>query len=124
MGVIFYLSNNFCNAASAFIHIFISTLFFELVFISTLNKQLAVLKFSLTEYRCEENETTRDGLYVAERKEHDETKQALLKAQERNWELLRKVDDSEKTINKMLENAQRFLSCFYYLDSWALFTEA
>ena len=98
--------------------------FFELVFISTLNKQLAVLKFSLTEYRCEENATTRDGLYVAERKEHDETKQALLKAQERNWELLRKVDDSEKTINKMLENAQRFLSCFYYLDSWALFTEA
>jgi len=57
--------------------------------------------------RCEENATTRDGLYVAERKEHDETKQALLKAQERNWELLRKVDDSEKTINKMLENAQR-----------------
>ncbi|XP_039837348.1 myosin-9-like isoform X9 [Panicum virgatum] len=57
--------------------------------------------------RCEENATTRDGLYVAERKEHDETKQALSKAQERNWELLRKVDDSEKTINKMLENAQR-----------------
>jgi hypothetical protein len=114
VGVIFYLSNNFCNAASAFIHIFISILYNE----------LAVLEFLLTEYRCEENATTRDGLYVAERKEHDETKQALLKAQERNWELLRKVDDSEKTINKMLENAQRFLSCFYYLDSWALFTEA
>ncbi|RCV16773.1 hypothetical protein SETIT_3G164800v2 [Setaria italica] len=57
--------------------------------------------------RCEENATTRDALYVAERQEHDQTKQALLKAQERNWELLRKVDDSEKTINKMLENAQR-----------------
>ncbi|WVZ99419.1 hypothetical protein U9M48_044721 [Paspalum notatum var. saurae] len=57
--------------------------------------------------RCEENATTRDALYAAERKEHDQTKQALSKFQERNWELLRKVDDSEKTINKMLENAQR-----------------
>ncbi|KAJ1263831.1 hypothetical protein BS78_09G217000 [Paspalum vaginatum] len=57
--------------------------------------------------RCEENASTRDALYVAERREHDQTKQALSKSQERNWELLRKVDDSEKTINKMLENAQR-----------------
>ncbi|OEL35583.1 Myosin-17, partial [Dichanthelium oligosanthes] len=57
--------------------------------------------------KCEENATTRDALYVAERQEHDRTKQALSKAQERNWELLRKLDDSEKTINKMLENAQR-----------------
>ncbi|KAF8727395.1 hypothetical protein HU200_019000 [Digitaria exilis] len=47
------------------------------------------------------------ALYVAERQEHDQTKQALSKTQETNWELLRKVDDSEKTINKMLENAQR-----------------
>ncbi|CAN6327466.1 unnamed protein product [Urochloa humidicola] len=69
------------------------------------NKTNDLLQGSLK--RCEENATTRDALYVAERQEHDQTKQALSKAQERNWELLRKVDDSEKTINKMLENAQR-----------------
>jgi myosin-5 len=74
-----------------------------------------VLEFSLAEYRCEDNTSTRDALYVAERQEHDQTKQALSKAQERNGELLRKVDDSEKTINKMLENAQRFLSRCHYL---------
>lgn len=74
-----------------------------------------MLEFSFAEYRCEENATTRDALYVAERQEHDQTKQALSKAQERNVEFLRKVDDSEKTINKMLENAQRFLSCYHYL---------
>lgn len=74
-----------------------------------------MLEFLFTEYRCEENATTRDALYVAERQEHDQTKQALSKTQETNWELLRKVDDSEKTINKMLENAQRFLSCCHYL---------
>ncbi|CAL4902054.1 unnamed protein product [Urochloa decumbens] len=69
------------------------------------NKTNDLLQDSLK--RCEENATTRDALYVTERQEHDQTKQALSKAQERNWELLRKVDDSEKTINKMLENAQR-----------------
>ncbi|CAL5096008.1 unnamed protein product [Urochloa decumbens] len=69
------------------------------------NKTNDLLQDSLK--RCEENATTRDALYVAERQEHDQTKQALSKAQERNWELLRKVDDSDKTINKMLENAQR-----------------
>jgi hypothetical protein len=81
------------------------------------HNKLTVLEFSLTEYRCEENASTRDALYVAERQEHDQTKKALLKAQERNWELLRKVDDSEKTINKMLENAQRSLSYCHNLYS-------
>ncbi|KAF0924298.1 hypothetical protein E2562_009998 [Oryza meyeriana var. granulata] len=57
--------------------------------------------------RFEENAATRDALYVAERQEHDQTKQALSKSQERNWELLRKVDEAEKSINKLLENAQR-----------------
>ncbi|XP_010231102.1 myosin-11 isoform X2 [Brachypodium distachyon] len=57
--------------------------------------------------RFEENATTRDALYVAERQEHDQTKQALSKSQERNLELLRKVDESEKSINKLLENVQR-----------------
>lgn len=74
-----------------------------------------MLEFLLAEYRCEDSTTTRDALYVAERQEHGQTKQALSKAQERNLELLRKVDDSEKTLNKMLENAQRFLSCCHYL---------
>ncbi|XP_021303107.1 myosin-17 isoform X4 [Sorghum bicolor] len=69
------------------------------------NKTIDLLQDSLK--RCEDNTSTRDALYVAERQEHDQTKQALSKAQERNGELLRKVDDSEKTINKMLENAQR-----------------
>nr|AGT17069.1 hypothetical protein SHCRBa_198_P02_F_140 [Saccharum hybrid cultivar R570] len=69
------------------------------------NKTIDLLQDSLK--RCEDNATTRDALYVAEKQEHDQTKQALSKAQERNLELLRKVDDSEKTINKMLENAQR-----------------
>ncbi|XP_015693143.1 myosin-9-like isoform X2 [Oryza brachyantha] len=57
--------------------------------------------------RFEENATTRDALYVAERQEHDQTKQSLSKSQERNWELLRKVDEAEKSINRLLENAQR-----------------
>uniref|UniRef100_A0A0D9WJ42 Myosin motor domain-containing protein n=1 Tax=Leersia perrieri TaxID=77586 RepID=A0A0D9WJ42_9ORYZ len=57
--------------------------------------------------RFEDNATTRDALYVAERQEHDQTKQSLSKSQERNWELLRKVDEAEKSINKLLENAQR-----------------
>ncbi|XP_066368156.1 myosin-17-like isoform X10 [Miscanthus floridulus] len=69
------------------------------------NKTIDLLQDSLK--RCVDNATTRDALYVAEKQEHDQTKQALSKAQERNLELLRKVDDSEKTINKMLENAQR-----------------
>ncbi|KAG8086217.1 hypothetical protein GUJ93_ZPchr0010g8727 [Zizania palustris] len=57
--------------------------------------------------RFEENATARDDLYVAERQEHDLTKQSLSKSQERNWELLRKVDEAEKSINKLLENVQR-----------------
>ncbi|XP_023156085.1 myosin-11 isoform X10 [Zea mays] len=69
------------------------------------NKTIELLQDSLK--RCEDSTTTRDALYVAERQEHGQTKQALSKAQERNLELLRKVDDSEKTLNKMLENAQR-----------------
>ncbi|KAK3138149.1 hypothetical protein QOZ80_5AG0365180 [Eleusine coracana subsp. coracana] len=61
--------------------------------------------------RFEETATTRDALYVAERQEHDQTKQALSKAQERHWELLRKLDDAEKSINKLLENVQRSDEC-------------
>ncbi|KAL6610563.1 hypothetical protein ACP70R_040532 [Stipagrostis hirtigluma subsp. patula] len=57
--------------------------------------------------RFEENATTREAIYVAQRQEHDQTKEALSKAQERNWELLRKADDAEKSINKLLENVQR-----------------
>ncbi|KAM0843588.1 hypothetical protein ACQ4PT_057616 [Festuca glaucescens] len=57
--------------------------------------------------RFEENATTKDALYVAEKQEHDQTKQALSNYQEKNWELLKKVDESEKSINKLLENVQR-----------------
>lgn len=76
--------------------------------------KLTIVKILFTECRFEENATTRDALYVVERQEHDQTKQALSKSQERNWELLRKVDEAEKSINKLLENVQRFLSyCDY-----------
>ncbi|KAK3134970.1 hypothetical protein QOZ80_5BG0413040 [Eleusine coracana subsp. coracana] len=69
------------------------------------NRTNGLLQDSLK--RFEETATTRDALYVAERQEHDQTKQALSKAQERHWELLRKLDDAEKSINKLLENVQR-----------------
>ncbi|CAM0954276.1 unnamed protein product [Alopecurus aequalis] len=57
--------------------------------------------------RSEENATTRDALYVAEKQEHDHTKQALSNYQGKNWELLKKADESERSINKLLENVQR-----------------
>uniref|UniRef100_A0ACD5T7Z5 Uncharacterized protein n=1 Tax=Avena sativa TaxID=4498 RepID=A0ACD5T7Z5_AVESA len=57
--------------------------------------------------RSEENATTRDALYVAEKQEHDQTKQALSNYQEKNWELLKKVDESERSIIKLQENVQR-----------------
>uniref|UniRef100_A0ACD5TEB0 Uncharacterized protein n=1 Tax=Avena sativa TaxID=4498 RepID=A0ACD5TEB0_AVESA len=57
--------------------------------------------------RSEENATTRDALYLAEKQEHDQTKQALSNYQEKNWELLKKVDESERSITKLQENVQR-----------------
>ncbi|KAL5231718.1 hypothetical protein ABZP36_030494 [Zizania latifolia] len=71
------------------------------------NEELQKNDIFFTKYRFEENATARDDLYVAERQEHDQTKQSLSKSQERNWELLRKVDEAEKSINKLLENVQR-----------------
>jgi myosin-5 len=73
--------------------------------LADVNRTNDILQDSLK--RFEENVTTRDALYLAERQEHDETKQSLSKSQERNWELLQKVDEAEKRINKLLENAQR-----------------
>uniref|UniRef100_A0A0E0A235 Myosin motor domain-containing protein n=1 Tax=Oryza glumipatula TaxID=40148 RepID=A0A0E0A235_9ORYZ len=73
--------------------------------LADINRTNDILQDSLK--RFEENVTTRDALYLAERQEHDETKQSLSKSQERNWELLQKVDEAEKRINKLLENAQR-----------------
>ncbi|KAL6851666.1 hypothetical protein ACP4OV_020230 [Aristida adscensionis] len=69
------------------------------------NKTNDLLQNSLK--RFEENATAKEATYLAERKEHDQTKEALSKAQERNGELLKKVDDAEKSINKLLENVQR-----------------
>ncbi|XP_037473134.1 myosin-17-like isoform X2 [Triticum dicoccoides] len=57
--------------------------------------------------RLEETAAARDALHVAEKKEHGQTKEALSKSQERNSELLKKVDESEKTINKLMENVKR-----------------
>ncbi|XP_044981103.1 myosin-5-like isoform X2 [Hordeum vulgare subsp. vulgare] len=57
--------------------------------------------------RLEETAATRDALYVAEKQEHGQTKEALSKSQESNSELLKKVDESEKNINKLMENVKR-----------------
>uniref|UniRef100_A0A452ZP88 Myosin motor domain-containing protein n=1 Tax=Aegilops tauschii subsp. strangulata TaxID=200361 RepID=A0A452ZP88_AEGTS len=57
--------------------------------------------------RLEETAATRDALHVAEKQEHGQTKEALSKSQERNSELLKKVDESEKSINKLMENVKR-----------------
>ncbi|EMS55825.1 Myosin-J heavy chain [Triticum urartu] len=57
--------------------------------------------------RLEETAATRDALHVAEKQEHGQTKEALSKSQERNSELLTKVDESEKSINKLMENVKR-----------------
>ncbi|KAL6614620.1 hypothetical protein ACP70R_036890 [Stipagrostis hirtigluma subsp. patula] len=55
----------------------------------------------------EEGATTTDALYVAEREEHDQTKNALSEAQQINRELLTKIEESEKKIGQLLENVER-----------------
>jgi hypothetical protein len=88
------------------------SLFIPLLLSSIL--ELTSVNIFFTGYRFEENATTKDALYVAEKQEHDQTKQALSNYQEKNWELLKKVDESEKSINKLLENVQRFWSHFHH----------
>ncbi|CAD6237106.1 unnamed protein product [Miscanthus lutarioriparius] len=57
--------------------------------------------------RLEEGATTTDALYLAERKEHDQTKKSLSEAQETNKELLKKIEEAEKNIDQLLENVER-----------------
>ncbi|KXG33241.1 myosin-17 isoform X2 [Sorghum bicolor] len=57
--------------------------------------------------RLEEGATTTDALYLAERKEHDQTKKSLSEAQETNKELQKKIVEAEKNIDQLLENVER-----------------
>ncbi|XP_066312429.1 myosin-17-like isoform X3 [Miscanthus floridulus] len=57
--------------------------------------------------RLEEGATTTDALYLAERKEHDQTKKSLSEAQETNKESLKKIEEAEKNIDQLLENVER-----------------
>ncbi|XP_044976874.1 myosin-17-like isoform X12 [Hordeum vulgare subsp. vulgare] len=69
------------------------------------DKRNSLLQDSLQ--RLEEGATTTDALYLEEKHAHDQTKKVFSEAQEVNQELLRKLEEGDKNIGRLLENVER-----------------
>ncbi|KAI5000062.1 hypothetical protein ZWY2020_004651 [Hordeum vulgare] len=73
--------------------------------ISSANRNIDLLQKTLK--RLEEGATTTDALYLEEKHAHDQTKKVFSEAQEVNQELLRKLEEGDKNIGRLLENVER-----------------
>lgn len=89
--------------------------------ISSANRNTDLLKKTIQ--RLEEGATTTDALYLAERQEHDQTKKALSEAQDKNRELLKKVEEADKNIEQLLENVERLEKDAITRESFLLTTK-
>ncbi|XP_044976866.1 myosin-17-like isoform X4 [Hordeum vulgare subsp. vulgare] len=83
--------------------------------ISSANRNIDLLQKTLK--RLEEGATTTDALYLEEKHAHDQTKKVFSEAQEVNQELLRKLEEGDKNIGRLLENVERLEESTSVMDS-------
>lgn len=73
------------------------------------------------QFRLGENTTTKDTLLLSERHEKDAIRKALTEAEEKNDELLMKVEDSNEKIEHLQNTINKFVPSLVLVDILSIF---